>query len=152
MIEPNKVVSIYYTLTNASGEVLDTSPEGEPLSYLVGAGNIIPGLENALMGKAVGDELEVTVVAKDAYGESRPDMIQEVPVEAFQGVDKVEVGMQFNAAGPQGDVMVSVTAVTDETVTVDANHPLAGLDLSFAVKVDSIRDASEEELAHGHSH
>lgn len=153
MIEQNKVVGISYTLTNDVGEVLDQSPEGQPLTYLAGAGNIIPGLEKALEGKAVGDEVEVTVPAAEAYGERNPEMVQEVPRSAFQGVDDIQVGMQFNASGAEGQqVSVMVVEVAPETVTVDANHPLAGQDLTFDVKIESVRDAAEDEIAHGHVH
>lgn len=153
MIEQNKVVGITYTLTNDEGEVLDQSPEGQPLQYLAGAGNIIPGLEKALEGKAVGDEVKVTVPAAEAYGERNPDMVQEVPKAAFQGVEDIQVGMQFNASGAEGQqVTVMVIEVAAETVTVDANHPLAGQNLTFDVKIESVRDAAEEELAHGHVH
>jgi len=144
MIEQNKVVGISYTLTNDAGEVLDQSPEGQPLTYLAGAGNIIPGLEKALEGKAVGDQVNVTIPAAEAYGDRNPDMVQEVPRSAFQGVDDIQVGMQFNASGAEGQqVSVMVVEVAPETVTVDANHPLAGQDLTFDVKIESVADADE---------
>jgi len=149
MISENKVVSIHYTLTNVDGEVLDSSEGQAPLSYLTGAGNIIIGLETALVGKAVGDKVDVVVPAEQAYGEVNPEMIQQVPRAAFQGVDDIEVGMQFNANSEQGELLVVVRAVEEEFVIVDANHPLAGQDLSFAVSVEDVRDATEEEIANG---
>jgi FKBP-type peptidyl-prolyl cis-trans isomerase SlyD len=140
-------------LTDDDGQQLDSSAGKEPLAYLHGAGNIIPGLENALTGKAVGDSMVVAVSAAEGYGEVQKELIQEVPRSAFQGVDTIEVGMQFEAqTGQGGNVPVTVTAVTEEVVTVDGNHPLAGKNLNFDVSIEDVRDATEEELAHGHVH
>ena len=122
------------------------------MAYLHGHKNIIPGLENALVGKAVEDELSVTVTPEEAYGERHEQLIKEVPMQAFQGVDKVEPGMQFNAESPQGPQLITVTKVEGDTVTVDGNHPLAGVTLNFDVKVVEVREPSEEELSHGHVH
>ena len=152
LIAENCVVSIYYELTNDAGEVLDASAEGEPLTYLHGAHNIIPGLENQLLGKVAGDQLTVTVQPQDGYGLRSPEMVQEVPRDAFPEPDALEVGMRFNAQSEQGTMSVEITAVNDSTVTVDANHPLAGTVLHFAVTIDDVRAASDEELAHGHVH
>ncbi len=152
MIVENKVVSIHYQLTDDNGVELDSSKESEPLNYLAGAGNIIPGLDNALVGKAVGDKLDVVVEPAEAYGEHNPEMIQRVPKTAFQGVDNIEVGMQFRAQAEGGELSVTVTEVSDEEVVVDANHPLAGKRLTFAVEVVEVRDASPEEIEHGHVH
>lgn len=147
------VVAFHYTLTDDNGVEIDSSKGQEPLAYLHGHGGIIPGLENELSGKAAGDALKVTVQPGEAYGELNPELIQAVPREAFQGVDQIEVGMQFQAQGQGGQVqMVVVKEVTDETVTVDANHPLAGQVLHFDVNIDSVRAASAEELEHGHVH
>lgn len=152
-IAQHKVVTIHYKVVDVdSGETIDSSEGGEPMTYLHGAQNIIPGLENALEGKAIGDEFEVTVEAADAYGERSDDRIQQVPMEAFEGVEKVEPGMAFTAQTEQGPVNLVVTEVDDATVTVDANHPLAGKSLAFSVKVETIRDASDEEKEHGHVH
>ena len=150
-IENGKVVSFHYTLTNTQGDVLDASQD-QPMPYLHGAGNIIPGLEQQLVGKNVGDKLTVAVPAVDAYGEYHEQLVNEVPAEAFQGVDKIEAGMQFQADTPEGVQVITVKAVNGDTVTVDANHPLAGQDLNFAVEIVEIRDATEEETAHGHVH
>lgn len=151
-IEENKVVKIEYTVKTEEGVLVDTSEGNEPLAYLHGHKNIIPGLENALVGKGTEDELSVTVTPDEAYGERHEQLIKEVPMQAFQGVDKVEPGMQFNAESPQGPQLITVTKVDGETVTVDGNHPLAGVTLNFDVKVVEVRDASEEELSHGHVH
>ncbi|WP_028292488.1 FKBP-type peptidyl-prolyl cis-trans isomerase [Oceanobacter kriegii] len=152
-IAQHKVVSIHYKVVDvASGETIDSSEGGAPMTYLHGAQNIIPGLEAALEGKQVGDELEVTVEPADAYGEYSEDRIQKVPMEAFTGVEQVEPGMAFTAQTPEGPVNLIVTEVEEELVTVDANHPLAGKALAFSVAVESVRDASEEEIQHGHVH
>ncbi|HIG66732.1 MAG TPA: peptidylprolyl isomerase [Porticoccaceae bacterium] len=152
-IKNNSAVSFHYTLTDDDGQRLDSSAGKEPLAYLHGSGNIIPGLENALEGKNVGDSMVVAVTAAEGYGEVQPDLIQEVPRESFQGVDDIEVGMQFEAQTGNGDsVPVTVKTVTDEFVTVDGNHPLAGNNLNFDVSIESVRDATQEELNHGHVH
>ena len=152
-IQENSVVSFHYTLTDDDGNTIDSSEGKEPLAYLHGAGNIIPGLEKELEGKVVGDSMKVTVAAADGYGEVMQEMIQEVPRSAFQGIESVEVGMQFEAQTQGGGaVPVTVTAVTEETVTVDGNHPLAGKTLHFDVSIEEVRDASPEELDHGHVH
>jgi FKBP-type peptidyl-prolyl cis-trans isomerase SlyD len=152
-IKDNSAVSFHYSLTDDEGQQLDSSAGKEPLAYLHGAGNIIPGLENALTGKAVGDSMTVAVSAAEGYGEVQQELIQDVPRTSFQGVEQIEVGMQFEAqTGQGGTVPVTVTAVTDETVTVDGNHPLAGKNLNFDVSIEAVRDATAEELEHGHVH
>jgi|TARA_B110000046_G_scaffold178639_1_gene206731 FKBP-type peptidyl-prolyl cis-trans isomerase SlyD len=152
-IKENSAVSFHYTLTDDDGQTLDSSAGKDPLAYLHGAGNIIPGLESALAGKKIGDAMVVAVTAAEGYGEIQQELIQEVPRDAFQGVDSIEVGMQFEAqTGQGGSVPVTVTAVTDDAVTVDGNHPLAGKNLNFDVAIEDVRDATEEELEHGHVH
>ena len=151
-IENNSAVSFHYKLTDDDGISIDSS-EGEPLDYLHGAGNIIPGLEKALEGKTIGDSLSVAVSAAEGYGEVQKELIQEVPREAFQGINTIELGMQFEAqTGQGGSVPVTVIAVTDDLVTVDGNHPLAGKNLNFDVTIEAVREASEEEIARGHLH
>lgn len=151
-IAANKVVAIHYTLTNNEGKVLDSSAGGNPLFYLHGHSNIISGLENKLEGCRVGDDFEVTVEPAEGYGERNDELLQQVPREAFQGVDDIEVGMQFQTDGPSGTMVVTVTEVDETNVTIDANHPLAGVALNFKGNVESIRDAREEEVEHGHAH
>ena len=152
-IAAQKAVSIDYTLTNDAGEVIDSSSGGAPLVYLHGAGNIIPGLEKALEGKDVGDELSVSIEPEDAYGEFSAELISTLSRSMFEGVDQLEVGMQFHASGPDGSMqIVTIRDLDGDDVTVDGNHPLAGQRLNFKVKVIKIRDASQEELAHGHIH
>lgn len=152
-INNDHVVTIHYTLTNNQGEVLDSSDGGEPLTYLQGAGNIIPGLENALLGKTQGDALKVSIQPEDGYGVHHPQLVQVLPRTAFGGVDKLEVGMEFTAQGADGEVRrVGIAAINGDDVTIDGNHPLAGEVLNFAVTIESVRAASAEELSHGHVH
>lgn len=151
-IANDTVVLFNYTLTNDQGEVLDQS-RGEPLAYLHGHHNIIPGLEKALEGKTTGDKLTVTVEPADAYGEYLAEAVQEVPRANFQGVDNIEVGMQFQSQTDDGHVMlVTVKDVNDDVVVVDGNHPLAGQALTFDVEIVEVREASADEIAHGHAH
>ena len=149
-IANDHVVSFNYKLTNAEGETLDQS-QGEPLAYLHGAGNIIPGLENALLGKTVGEKFTVTVPAAEGYGEYNPELVQEVPAQMFQGVDNIQAGMQFQAQTDDGVQIGTVKAVEGENVIVDANFTLAGQDLTFDGEIVATRDATEEELQHGHA-
>ena len=148
----DKVVSIDYTLTGKDGNVLDSSQGKAPLQYLHGRGNIIPGLESALEGKNEGEQVKVSVPPGQAYGERDERMVQPVPRSSFQGVEKIEPGMQFQANTQAGPRIVTIVGVTPDQVTVDANHPLAGQTLNFDVKVVGIRDATQEELSHGHAH
>ncbi|MFQ5581497.1 MAG: peptidylprolyl isomerase [Mariprofundaceae bacterium] len=151
-VAKHKVVSIDYTLTNDAGEVLDSSKGGEPLAYLHGTNNIIPGLESALEGKATDDTLQVKIAPEDGYGERVDDMVQTVSRDLFQGVDELEAGMQFQANTDSGVQVVTITAVEGDEVTVDGNHPLAGENLNFDVTVVDVREASSEEIEHGHVH
>jgi len=153
LIANQHVVSIDYTLSNDAGEVLDSSNGAEPLVYLHGAGNIIAGLENALAGKKVNDELEVSIEPEDAYGEYSAELITTLGREMFEGVDELQVGMQFHASAPDGGMqIVTIREIDGDDVIIDGNHPLAGQQLNFKVKVVDIRAASEEEIAHGHVH
>lgn len=151
VIKDDVVVKFNYTLTDDEGNVIDQS-NGQPLAYLHGAANIIPGLEKALTGKTVGDKLTVNVPAAEAYGEYYAEMVQEVPREMFQGVDNIEAGMQFQAQAEDGIQIVTVKAVQDDVIIIDGNHPLAGRDLNFDVEIVEIREATQEELDHGHVH
>ena len=153
LIGDKLVVSMHYTLTDNEGNVLDSSEGAEPLTYLHGAGNIIPGLEKALVGKIEGDTQQVTVEPAEGYGEVMSELMQTVDKAAFQGVESVEVGMSFEAQTSDGSVQhIVVSKVDGDQVTVDANHPLAGVVLNFDVEIVSVREATEEEIAHGHVH
>jgi len=153
LIGNNLVVSIHYKLTDDNKKVLDSSEGADPLAYLHGAGNIIPGLEKALTGKIQGDSLKVKIEPKDGYGEIIPEMTQKVDISAFQGVETVEPGMSFEAQTPDGNMQrIMVTKVEGNEVTIDANHPLAGMILNFDVEIVGVREATEEEVAHGHVH
>jgi FKBP-type peptidyl-prolyl cis-trans isomerase SlyD len=153
LIGDNLVVSMHYKLTDDDGNVLDRSEGSEPLAYLHGAGNIIPGLETALVGKVEGDSLQVRVEPAEGYGEVMPDLIQTVERAAFQGVESVEVGMAFKAQAQDGSAQrIVVKKVDGDEVTIDANHPLAGVVLHFDIEIVGVREATEEEVAHGHPH
>ncbi len=146
------VARFHYTLRNDAGEVLDSSEGQEPLAYLHGAGNIVSGLEQALAGKGEGEQFQVSVQPEEGYGPKHEGLIEEVPREAFQGIDQIDVGMRFQADSSQGPMVVTVTAVSEETITVDGNHPLAGETLHFDIEVVDIREATSEEQEHGHPH
>lgn len=151
-IDNDKVVLFNYTLTNKKdGEVLDAS-NGQPMAYLHGHDNIIAGLESQMVGKEVGDEFTVEVLADSAYGDVDEAAIQVVERELFQGVADIEVGMSFEAQSDHGVHWVRIVAVDGDQITVDANHPLAGLDLLFDIEIMGIRDADADELEHGHAH
>lgn len=147
-ISRHKVVGIHYTLRDDNGNVLDSSEGREPLYYLHGEGNLIPGMEEGLEGQSAGASLKLDVSPEKGYGQIDPEMVQQVPRSAFGG-QEVNPGMQFHTN--QGQV-VTVTDVTPDSVTVDANHPLAGQNLHFDVEVIEVREASTEEIAHGHVH
>lgn len=145
-ISDKKAVTIHYTLTNSSGEELDSSRNDEPMLYLQGQGHIIVGLEEALEGKQVKDTFKVTIPADKAYGERNDGMLQTVPMSMFEGIDKVEEGMQFHADASGGVGVVTVIKIDGDDVTIDGNHPLAGEELIFDVEVMGIRDATDDEL------
>ena len=147
-ITKNKVATIHYTLRDSQGNVLDSSEGGDPLYYLHGANNLIPGMEEGLEGRTAGEHLQLDVSPEKGYGKRDPNLIEEVPMKAFGG-QPIEVGMQFETNEGQ---VITVTKVESETVTVDANHPLADQNLFFDVEVLDVRDATDDELAHGHVH
>jgi FKBP-type peptidyl-prolyl cis-trans isomerase SlyD len=151
-ITQNHAVTIHYRLTDAKGQLLESSFDADPLVYLHGMGNLIPGLEKALEGKTQGEQLEVTIDCEDAYGPYHDGLRQEVPLEAFGDIQDIVPGMRFIAETEMGQRPVQVTEVLENSVIVDGNHPLAGQSLTFAVEVLEVREATAEELAHGHIH
>jgi FKBP-type peptidyl-prolyl cis-trans isomerase SlyD len=151
-VENNKVVQMHYHLTDADKNVLDSSKGREPLAYIHGIGNIIPGLEKQLTGKEVGDKVAAVVEPAEAYGERDENLMQIVPISGFQGDEELQVGMQVQVGTERGPAIASVAKIEGEDVTLDINHPLAGLTLHFDVEIMDIRDATSEELDHGHVH
>lgn len=147
-ITTGKVAAIHYTLRDNQGTIIDSSEGREPLQYLHGAKNLIVGMEEGLEGKIKGDKLNLKIAPEKGYGEKDPELVQKVPRSAFGG-QEVKAGMQFSTN--QGGV-VTVTEVGLEQITVDANHPLAGVELNFAVEIVSVREATADEIAHGHVH
>ncbi|MCB1234797.1 MAG: peptidylprolyl isomerase [Verrucomicrobiae bacterium] len=152
-IQKDVVAAIHYTLRNDAGETLDSSEGGEPLEYLHGHGNLVSGLEDALAGKGPGDSLSVAVAPEEGYGVFDESLISEVPRQ-YLPVDEIEAGMRFSAEMNEGGGrrLFTVTEVGEENVTLDGNHPLAGKTLHFEVSVTAVRDATEDEIAHGHVH
>lgn len=151
-IADNTVASFHYTLTDDDGHVIDSSEGREPLSYLHGSGQIVPGLEKVMVGRQAGEQFKVDVVPEEGYGPRHAELMQEVPREAFQGVEDIQPGMQFQGHGAQGVVNVTVVRVEEDKVHIDGNHPLAGQTLHFDVAVTGVREASAQELEHGHVH
>ena len=151
-IAERTVASFHYTLTSPQGEVIDSSRGREPLPYLHGVGQIVPGLEKAMVGRVAGDSFQVVVAAAEGYGESNPEMMQTVPRAAFPQDIEIQPGMQFEAQGPMGPITVVVASVDSDSVTIDANHPLAGMPLHFDIEIVEVREASVEEVLHGHVH
>lgn len=152
VIEKDRVVTIDYELKDAGGEVLDSSGGAEPLVYLHGNENIIPGLERQLAGKKAGDSVSCVVPAGEAYGERDDALVFEVPKSQFGDGAEIEIGMQFQAHGEDGARIVTVLGIDGDKVKLDANHPLAGEELHFSVKIVDVREATAEELEHGHIH
>jgi FKBP-type peptidyl-prolyl cis-trans isomerase SlyD len=150
-IADKHVVTIHYTVKTTEGDTIDDSDGGEPLAFIQGSKYMIAGLEEALYGKETGDKFSTTIEPDKAYGERQDQLVQQVPANMFEGMD-VEVGMSFRATTEQGEQSVIIIDKDDETVTVDGNHPLSGLSLVFDVSIEDVREATEEELAHGHVH
>jgi FKBP-type peptidyl-prolyl cis-trans isomerase SlyD len=151
-VAKNRVVSIDYTLTGEDGNVLDTSKGDEPLAYIHGTGEIVTGLEDALEGKGPKDHVSVTVSPEQGYGARDDAVVFTVPRSQFRGVDELEVGMQFEVQGDGEGQVVTVVAMDENEVTVDGNHPLAGLTLHFDVDIVDVREATPDEIEHGHVH
>jgi FKBP-type peptidyl-prolyl cis-trans isomerase SlyD len=151
-VQDQKVVSFHYTLTDADGQLIESSREREPMTYLHGTGNIIPGLEKAMAGKSAGERFQVTVEPAEAYGEKNSANVQRVSSKHFKKPKLLQPGQVVGLQTHQGPVQVTVIKVGRFNVDVDANHPLAGQSLSFDVEVTAVRDATDEEKAHGHVH
>jgi len=151
-VSSDKVVLIHYTLKDDAGEVVDTSGGGDPLAYIQGHGNLVQGLEKALEGKEKGSKVAVSVPPEEGYGKFDPKLIQRVPKRSMQSAGQIKKGMQFQARTEDGMRVFTVTALVGDMVTLDGNHPLADKTLHFAVEVVEVRDASAEELEHGHVH
>lgn len=152
-VDKDRVVSIDYTLKDDTGEVIDTSEGREPLAFVYGSGSIIPGLEKNLEGKTPGDEFQVTVKPEEGYGEYNDQLIVEVSKDNFEEGAEINEGMQVQATKSDGSAQVlTVKDIADDKVTLDANHPLAGQTLHFEVAVTEVREATPEELEHGHAH
>ncbi len=151
-VAKDKVISIDYTLTDAQGTELDTSRGRGPFAYIHGTGNIIPGLEAALEGKTAGDQVNAVIPPEKGYGARDEGLVQELARSQFDTEDEIQVGMQFHAMSESGPRVVTVVGVNADNVTIDGNHPLAGVTLHFDVTVKEIRDATSEELSHGHVH
>jgi FKBP-type peptidyl-prolyl cis-trans isomerase SlyD len=151
-ISKNAVVLMHYTLKNESGETLDTSDGADPMAFICGAGNIIPGLESKLEGKTKGDKVNAVVKPEDGYGVKNDDLIQTAPISKFEDPEQVKVGVTFQIQSPNGVVHANVTKVDDKEVTFDMNHPLADQTLHFDVEIVEVRKATKDELDHGHVH
>lgn len=153
-IEKNKVATLTYTLKNDDEQILDQADENNPFLYMHGVGGIIPGLEKALEDKQTGDSFHVSILPEDAYGVRDPNLTEQVPRSMFEGIsdDQLQPGAQFQAQTAHGTQIITIAGVEGDTVKIDANHPLAGETLHFDVAVNDIRDATEEEIAHGHPH
>jgi len=152
IVEKDKAVSFHYTLKDADGEQMETSRDKDPMSYLHGANNIIPGLEKAMEGRSVNDEFSVTVEPEEAYGVRNENNVQRLPMKRLKGIGKVSVGQVLTLQTNKGPVQVTVLKVGRFNIDVDGNHPLAGKQLTFDVEITGIRDASDEELEHRHVH
>lgn len=145
-------MSIHYTLKDDGDQVIDTSSGKDPLVYIHGFGNIIPGLEQALEGKSKGEKLQVSVPPEQAYGNHNAEMVQVVPKERMANLPEIEVGARLKADTENGPLVFTVTEIRDNEYVLDGNHPLAGATLHFDVEVMDLRDATSEELEHGHVH
>ena len=151
-IEDNKVVGIEYVLKDKKGEIMDSNQGQELLYFIQGQGNIVPGLEKAMAGKSKDDAFEVVIKAADGYGEYDEERIRRIPRSVVKHLKDLAIGAMLQAQGPDGVEVVTVTEITDEEVVLNGNHPMAGHDLHFSVRVGDVRDATADELEHGHAH
>lgn len=151
-ISDNNVVVLHYAVSDSEDTLIDSSYDHSPLAVIQGSHYLIPGLESALAGHEAGDKFEVSVNADDAYGQREDGFVQTVPKAMFEGIEDLAVGSQLRATTDDGEQTVIVIDVQDDEITVDGNHPLAGIDLKFDVEILEVREATEEEIAHGHVH
>lgn len=151
-IAKNNVVVMHYAVSDSEGTLIDSSYEDKPMAIIQGSGYLIPGLDDALVDHQAGDKFEVAVACDQAYGERHDDYVQTVPREVLAGVEDLALGTQLRATTDDGEQTVIVIDVQDDVITVDGNHPLSGLDLSFDVEIIEVREATAEELEHGHVH
>ena len=151
-VQDNAVVSFDYKLTDDDGVLIDSSEGGEPLEYMHGAGTLIPGLEKELLGKTTGDALTVRVAPEDGYGERDEELVQPVSRDQLPKDEEIVIGSQLVAESDEGTVIMTVTSIEGDQVFLDPNHPLAGVALNFDVTVREIREATAEEIEHGHVH
>ena len=151
-IARHSVVTIDYTLTSPEGEVLDSSQGGEPLSYLHGVGMLIPGLEKNLEGKTAGQPFDVKIAPHEGYGLRDERLVHQITKKQLPPGMEVEIGLELSAKGPEGELVMTVVAVEGEQVTLDGNHPLAGIELHFVGEIKEVRAATKDELTHGHVH
>ncbi|MBZ4202514.1 MAG: peptidylprolyl isomerase [Methylovulum sp.] len=151
-VADNIAVTIHFTLTDDDGEIIDSSIGEEPMTYLHGSGQVITGLEKALLGKTVGEKFTIRIEPEEAYGVFSEDRIEVIPRDMFDEGDVIEVGMQFEADVAENPAIITIVAVEGDNVTIDSNHPLADVALTFEVEIIGLRPATEEELEHGHVH
>ncbi|OUS23526.1 peptidylprolyl isomerase [Thalassotalea sp. 42_200_T64] len=151
-IANNKVVVMHYAVMDSEENLIDSSYDHQPLSFIQGSGFLIPGLESEMVDKEVGDKFIVDVDAENAYGQRHDGYVQTVSKSFFEGIDELDVGMQLRAQTDDGEQTVIVIGMEDDEITVDGNHPLAGIDLKFDVEILEVRDATEDEISHGHVH
>ena len=151
-IAENTVADIHYAVSDSEGTLIDSSYDHNPLSVIHGTGYLIPGLESALTDHVAGDKFDVEVDADNAYGQRDDNFVQTVPKEMFENIEDINIGTQLRATTDDGEQTVIVVDVNDDSITVDGNHPLSGIDLKFEVEIMEVRDATEDELAHGHVH
>jgi FKBP-type peptidyl-prolyl cis-trans isomerase SlyD len=151
-IENKRVVQIHYTLKDHQGEILDSSAGKSPLPYIHGIGALIPGLEKQLLGRQAGDKFIAIVAPADGYGEYDEEQVFEVPASEFEGDDELELGMQIQLDTESGPAIATIVNMEEDVITLDLNHPLAGTTLNFDVEVVEVREATKQELDHGHVH
>lgn len=150
--EANCVVEFHLSIFDSENKLVDSTLDDEPVQLLLGRQSLVPGVDEALIGKEAGAELKLALTADEAYGEYSADDIQTLPITMFEEVEDLDVGLELFADTDQGPKVVTVREINDGLVTIDGNHPLAGQDLNFEVKLLSVRPASAEELDHGHVH